>query len=188
MEVKIKTPDKFTYADYEKWDDDTRWEIIDGEAYMMASPGVSHQRIIGRMFRKIADFLEGKPCEVFISPFDVRLNHDKADNIIVQPDLLVICDREKIANGKNCEGAPDMVVEVLSESSRSMDFVKKFNNYLIYGVKEYWIIDPNEKILHAHTLHQGQGQYFTHVFGEEDTAPVRILDGLEIVLSDIFRN
>jgi Uma2 family endonuclease len=175
----------FTYADYEKWDDDKRWELIDGVAYMMSAPSGIHQGISMELSRIISVFLDDKPCRVYAAPYDVRLfapldaaKDDKSDNTVVQPDLVVICDKEK-RHREACHGAPDLVVEILSESTRSKDLKLKFNKYLESGVREYWVIDPKKKTLTAYTLEEDDnGRFYeTAVYHAEDTLSVGVFNG-----------
>ena len=174
---------RYTYNDYEKWEDGVRYELIDGFPYMMSSPSMNHQRLIGRLFVQFWMFLQGKSCEVFLSPFDVRLNADEGDNIVVQPDLVIVCDRSKL-NGKCCVGAPDMLIEVLSPSSSKLDKHIKLQKYQKYGVREYWIVDPDSNTIQAFTL--ANGLYIIKSYSDEDIAPVGILDGCEINLKEVF--
>jgi Uma2 family endonuclease len=174
---------RYTYADYASWDDDQRYELIDGEIYLMSAPSVSHQRIGGEIYRQLANFLKGKPCEVFNAPFDVCLyGEGDDDNTVVQPDLSVVCDKSKLADGKRCNGAPDMVVEILSPSSGQRDRILKLNKYRFAGVREYWIVDPENKSAHVYNLESGNDA----MFGENDTVPVHILDGCQINMKDVF--
>jgi Uma2 family endonuclease len=136
--------DNFTYKDYEDWNDGVRYELIYGDAYMMSSPSIWHQRVVLSLGSQLSQFLESKPCEAFIAPFDVRLfpAADGSDNTVVQPDVFVVCDASKLSDGKVCRGAPDFVVEVVSSSSKMIDRVKK-DLYCKAGVKEYWMIGPD---------------------------------------------
>jgi len=175
---------RYTYADYASWDDENRYELIDGVAYMMSAPSVGHQRIITEMLRQLANFLRGKQCEVFVSPFDVCLNaRGDDDDTVVQPDLLVICN-SSILDKKRCNGAPDLVIEIVSPSSSRHDRFRKLNKYLYAGVREYWIVDPDDKILNVHTLENDK--YVIAAYGSDDTVPVNVLEGCEINLSDVF--
>ena len=174
---------RYTYADYLTWDDDTRWELIDGVPYAMSAPTRLHQKIIGSLHFQLYAFLKGKPCEVYLSPFDVRLNADTRDDTVVQPDILVVCD-QSILNKAGCAGVPDMLVEILSPSTSLYDRVTKFNRYLQAGVREYWIIDPEFKTLAVHLL-KGE-DYITRVFAAGDTAPVHVLEGCTIDLAEVF--
>ncbi|MDL2319259.1 Uma2 family endonuclease, partial [Eubacteriales bacterium OttesenSCG-928-A19] len=132
----------YTYADYAQWDGIERYELIDGQAYMLASPSVRHQRVFRELFKQFAVYLAGKTCEVFSAPFDIRLNAAAEDDIVVQPDITVICDPRKIEDGQSCKGAPDMVIEILSPSTARYDQNRKLDLYLEAGVREYWIVDP----------------------------------------------
>ena len=181
--VSPKQNIRYTYADYCEWDDDTRWELIDGVAYAMTGPSTTHQRISGRIHGQLYNYLQGKTCELFAAPFDIRLNADEDDDTVVQPDLVVICDQTKL-DDRGCKGAPDLVIEILSPSSRRHDMLLKFQRYLRAGVREYWIVDPDSKTLNVHVL--DNGKYATNVYGDEDIAPVHVLDGCEINLSDVF--
>ena len=134
---------KQSYADYQTWPDDERYEIIDGIVYAMNAPLRVHQEILLEMARQFANYLKGKPCKVYIAPFDVRFT-DRAKNEdeifdVVQPDLSVICDHDKL-DDKGCLGSPDLVVEILSPSSASYDNIKKRALYEKYGVKEFWLV------------------------------------------------
>jgi len=104
---------RYTYSDYLQWNDDVRRELIDGIPYLMAGPNRRHQELSGNLYMQFREFLKGKPCKVYFAPFDVRLNADTLDDIVVQPDLIIICDQSKLDDA-SCRGVPDMVVEILS--------------------------------------------------------------------------
>ena len=174
----------YTYADYCAWDEEMRYELIDGIVYAMSpSPSQAHQTIVGRLFRKIGDFLDGRSCQIFIAPFDVRLNAESGDDTVVQPDLLVVCDKSKL-DGKACVGAPDMVIEVLSQGTARRDRLEKFRLYEKAGVREYWIVDYDDSTIHVHIL--DNGRYYTQVFGERDNLHIHVLEGCVINLSEVF--
>jgi Uma2 family endonuclease len=173
----------YTYEDYLSWPDYPRYELIDGVPYMLAAPTPEHQRILGELHVQFHAFLKGKTCQVFLSPFDVRLKENPFNDTIVQPDLLVVCDKNKITK-KGCEGAPDLVIEIESPSSGKMDKMIKFNRYLQAGVREYWIVDPDAQIVQVHLLHDGK--YITSPYGSKDTIPVHVLSECKIDLSDVF--
>ena len=158
---------KYTIEDYYAMPDDKRVELIDGVFYDMGSPSLTHQRILGDLFILFRECAvkHNMPCEVFLSPCDVRL--DKDDYTMVQPDLMVICG-EYDENSIRYEGAPELVVEILSPSSRSKDMVLKLYKYQNAGVKEYWIIDPKHRIV------------YVHQFTDEDYAPKQYNFGTEI--------
>ena len=185
MEVNEALPEfeRYTYTDYYSWDDDKRRELIDGVPYAMAAPGRRHQEILGNLQYQLYGFLKGKPCKVFTAPCDVRLNADTYDDTVVQPDLLVVCDKSKL-NDRGCVGGPDMVIEILSPSTLLHDMVIKFRWYLNAGVREYWIVDPDSKIVTVYILKNGE--YVTHAYSSDETAPVFILDGCTINLTEIF--
>ena len=176
----------YTYADYAKWPDDgKRYELIDGLDYeMLAAPATAHQRVSSNLHGQLWQFLKGKPCEVFHAPFDVCLfaKGDK-DHTVVQPDILVVCDSAKL-DGKRCNGAPDMVIEITSTSTASRDRVLKFNQYLKAGVREYWIVDPDNKTVSVHILKDGE--YLARAYAETDTVPVHVLEDCTISLPDVF--
>lgn len=120
-----------------------RGELIDGEFFMMAPPSSIHQRIIGHLYVEITNHIRAKggSCEPFIAPFGVFLG---GKNNYVEPDLSVICDKNKITD-KGCEGAPDWIIEVVSPGSHRNDYMVKLFKYRTAGVKEYWIVDPRDK-------------------------------------------
>ena len=142
MSDPVLSLDTFTYQDYKTWPEDFRCELIDGVVCMMASPLLWHQQMVLKLGTQLAEFFEGKPCQPFIAPVDVRLfpQDDESDDDVVQPDLIVVCDEKKLADGKACKGAPDLVIEVLSSSTRHYDLVTKLEKYRKAGVREYWII------------------------------------------------
>ena len=149
-----------TYADYLTWPDDARYELIDGVAYAMApAPVRRHQEVVGELFRQIADALDGKTCRPYLAPFDVRLPKlkSKASNkvdSVVQPDISVICDRDKL-DERGCLGAPDWIIEVLSPSTASHDQIVKHALYERFGVREYWLVHPVDKLVIIYTLSEG---------------------------------
>ena len=173
----------YTYSDYLLWDDDKRRELIDGIPFLMSAPNRIHQKILGSLYIQFAALLKGKTCEVYFAPFDVRLNADTYDNTVIQPDLVVVCDQEKL-NDAGCKGVPDLAIEVLSPSTSSYDRNLKFNTYQKYGIREYWIIDPVKKTLAVHIL--TEGNYVTYPYGENDAVSVHVLGGSKIDLNEIF--
>ena len=185
MEVNEALPEykRYTYEDYCSWDDDKRWELIDGVPYAMSAPSQAHQEILSILNYLLYDFLKDKPCKVLPAPFDVRLNADTFDDTVVQPDLLVVCDLEKL-DSKSCVGAPDMVIEILSPSTTMRDMVLKSRKYLQAGVREYWIVDPDSKSVSVNILKNCE--YDTQSYVEEDTIPVHVLEGCKIALPDVF--
>jgi len=180
----VRNDRHYTYADYANWDDGVRYELIDGMAYMMSpAPSRAHQEIIGELHLQLRQFLKGKQCKVYLSPFDVRLNADENDDIVVQPDLIIVCDKSKL-DKNGCNGAPDMAIEVISPSSSRMDKLLKMQKYLKYGVREYWIVDPDSKTVQAFIL--DNGNYIVNAYADTEAAPIRVLEGCVINLPDVF--
>ena len=181
--LAYKLEESYTYADYISWDDGERYELIDGVPYIMAAPTVAHQRISRELMAFIHDYLEGKPCEVFAAPFDVRLfpEEDLSDTTVVQPDIVVICDPSKLSDGKACKGAPDLVIEILSDSSVIMDRKVKAEKYLQAGVKEYWIVNTKDIVVLVNVL--TGDRYASTVY--RDRVPSTVLPGLEIELERV---
>ena len=173
----------FKYEDYAKWPDNPRYELIRGSAIKMVAPTQYHQGMLMELGRQFANFLKGKVCKVFLAPFDVRLNHSTADNTVVQPDLVVVCDLAKL-NGKHCLGAPDLVVEIVSPATARNDTVVKFALYREAGIKEYWIIEPLNRLLSVHLLRGSE--YNTTYYSNVDVVNVEVLEGCRIDLADVF--
>lgn len=134
----------YTVEDIYSLPEGQRAELIDGQMYMMAPPTRTHQRIIGALYRKIADYIDSHKgaCEVNIAPFAVFLLKDNLN--YVEPDITIVCDPQKLSD-KGCTGAPDWVIEVVSPGSRSMDYYTKLFRYQTAGVREYWIVDHDKR-------------------------------------------
>jgi Uma2 family endonuclease len=175
---------RYTYADYCTWDDSERVELIDGVLYAMSSPSTEHAAISRELFGQLFNFLKDKSCQLFSAPFDVRLNIDN-DYTVVQPDILVICDKRKI-NERGCKGAPDLVIEILSPSTASYDCIVKYEAYRRAGVQEYWIIDPITKTAHVCLLKNGNYEVSSH--GKNQIIEVSALKGCCIDLSAVFND
>jgi Uma2 family endonuclease len=183
--VKEREDVRYTYRDYLETDEDYRAEIVDGRLCVMSPPSRYHQGILGKLFVKIALFLEGKPYHVYPAPFGVRLfpKNDLSDDTYFEPDITVVCDGSKL-DDRGCNGPPDMIIEIMSPSNRRNDMLVKYRKYLQAGVGEYWIVDPEEKTVHACVL--DNGRYQVSVYDETQTAPVSVLPGCAISLKDIF--
>lgn len=184
-------PDRtYTYADYLKWPEGERWELIDGRAYALAPAPLSrHQRVLGVLFNTLYNFLAGKACEAFVSPMDVRLPQgeeaDETVETVVQPDVLVVCDPAKV-DEKGVRGAPDLIIEILSESTKHKDQTNKLQLYERHGVRCYIIADPWNKTLEVHYL-ESSGHYGPpENFSGNDQMPVKIFEGLVIDLARVF--
>jgi len=185
--IKKYDPKKpYTYADYASWDDDVRCELIDGEIVVMDAPSFDHQRVLMELSRQVANFLVGKRCVVLPAPFDVCLfGLGDEDTTVVQPDIVVICDESKL-DKKRCNGAPDMVIEILSPSTAKYDKERKLNKYINAGVLECWIIDPDTKNVAVHLIDNGVIS-FTH-YESDEIIPVHILEGCKITLQEVFKS
>jgi Uma2 family endonuclease len=175
----------YTYGDWLEFDEGVRAELIGGELSMMAPPTTNHQEVHRELFGRLFVFLQGKPCKVYSAPFAVRLfpKDDLSDDTVVEPDIAVICDRSKI-DKHGCRGAPDLIIEILSPSNIRHDRIVKFQKYLAAGVREYWIVDPDNRGVEIHLLRDGG--YRTMVYDETADAPVSVLPGCVIRLPEIF--
>ena len=138
-------PQKASYEEFLQLteDSDQRYEYIDGEIYLLASPRAFHQKILGELYVIFYQWFQGKDCRPMLAPFDITLKRNLENINVVQPDLMVICDLEEHLNEKDYYmGIPTLVVEIISESTRSKDMIKKLDLYMSTGIKEYWIINP----------------------------------------------
>ena len=160
MGLPLRDSRRHTYGEYLTWPEDVRYELIGGEAFLMApAPTADHQRLVLAVARQIADALDGSRCEVFVAPFDVRLPQaDEADDAIdtvVQPDLTIVCDPEKI-DRRGCRGAPDWVIEVLSPATAAHDQTVKLGAYERAGVPECWFVHPTDRTVTVYRLADGR--------------------------------
>ena len=173
------------YEKYQNLPEGTHAEFIDGKIYYLDSPNTKHQRTSRRLMSRFDIYLQGKTCEAFQAPFDVKIDFefDKSSETTLQPDILIICDDEKL-DEKGVFGAPDLVIEILSPSNPDHDKVKKFEKYLLAGVKEYWIVDPIREEINVYLLDYGRYEETTYVKG--DVIKVSILDNLHIDVTDLF--
>ena len=184
---------KYTFADYLTWADDVRRELIDGFIKMMAGTGMKHGRVSNNIALRLnLRLLDSKcGCKVYYAPIDVLLpkNGEMEDNEIynvVQPDIFVVCDNRWKGNNNAFLGAPDMVVEILSPSTRKKDLIKKFLLYEKSGVREYWIADPEVKTVTAYIM-QEDGEYNNgKAYHTGEKVPVHLFGGHLIDVKDIF--
>ena len=166
-----KKQGEYTLDDYYALPDERRVELIDGVIYDMSAPAIIHQKILGELFilfRECMDRHEGN-CEVYLSPCDVRLDRD--NRTMVQPDLLVVCEEYDIG-AKAFDGAPDLTLEILSPSTRSKDMLLKLYKYANAGVREYWIVDPDQQTVLVYDL--GHENYYPEKYSFEDRIPILI--------------
>jgi Uma2 family endonuclease len=170
-----------TWSDYQAGPEGEYWEIIDGTAYPMSpAPSIAHQSVIGRMGSRLERALAGKPCRPFIAPTDVKFT----DTDIVQPDILVVCDPRKITPGY-IDGAPDLVIEVLSPATATRDLREKKALYARHGVREYIIVDPLEHYAMRFLL-EGAAYDAGTAFGGNESLIFGVLEGIEIPLWEVF--
>ena len=149
---------QYSYSDYMRWQFQERVELIKGFILKMSpAPNRFHQTVSKNVSFKIYSFFEKQLCNVFVAPFDVRLpiKSTKKDSTVVQPDLCVICDESKL-DTQGCNGAPDLIVEIISPNNKKHDIETKYNLYQEAGVLEYWIIEPQERIVLVYTLKDGK--------------------------------
>lgn len=156
MGLPLRDDKHHTYGEYLTWPEDVRYELIDGEAYLMApAPDLAHQDVAGEVFRQLANQLAGKPCRAFVAPVDVRLpKANEADDqidTVLQPDVLVVCDESKLSR-RGVRGAPDWVLEVLSPSTAGHDQVTKRRIFERAGVQEFWLVHPMDRVLTVYRL------------------------------------
>ena len=179
----------YTYRDYINIPDNgKRYEVIDGELFMMAAPSRRHQGAIAVLIRRFGNYLHGKPCSVYGSPFDVRLPlyGEKEDDVIniVQPDVVVYCSKEKV-DKRGGIAAPEIVVEVLSPWNEKMDKQRKLNLYEKAGVKEYWIVDSDSECVDVY-VHNGV-KFDTRVYyNPSSTITSAVFNDFKINTADIF--
>ncbi len=177
----LNTETLFTWDDYRSWPETERWELIDGIAYAMSpAPSTRHQSVAGNIFGKLLQSLSGRPCRPFIAPTDVRLS----DLDVVQPDILVVCKPGQITPS-HIEGAPQLVVEVLSPATSTKDQREKKALYERAGVAEYVVVDPLEHYA-IRFLNGADGFDKGTVFGPQEMLVLVTLDGLEVPLWEVF--
>ena len=180
----------YTYADYLTWKFDEFVELIKGQVMRpMAGPSRQHQEYTGNIFGEIRQYLKGKSCRVYVSPFDVRLttagaNGDQQIQTVVQPDICVVCDPAKL-DDRGCVGAPDWIIEIVSPGNTARDTKIKFDLYEESGVREYWIVYPGVKTVAAYLLKDGQYKLSAE-YAEPGPVPVQVLPGLALEWAEIF--
>jgi Uma2 family endonuclease len=182
---------KYSYSDYLLWKFSERIELIKGKVFKMSpAPNTNHQRISMKLTRELDRYFYGLPCELFVAPFDVRLvnfkksSTNKQITTVVQPDLCIVCDKDKI-DDRGCIGSPDLIIEILSPGNSSKEMDIKFDLYEENLVKEYWIVNPEEKTVLIYTL-KGKKYYGLKPFVIENEIYSIIFPELKFQLNKIF--
>lgn len=165
-----------TLEDYEATSEDERIEVFEGVPYAMSAPSIQHQDILGELFFLIKDYIRNHSgnCKLFIAPCDVKLSDNPLT--IVQPDLFIVCDNNKL-DKKGCNGAPEFIIEIVSPSNNSNDYIQKLYYYKHYGAKEYWIVDPDRQII---TVYNFENNICNERYSFDDKLKVGIYDDLYI--------
>lgn len=177
-------PQEHTYTAEDYWNlpEGQRAELIDGKLYSMTPPSFIHQKLIQQLGRIIGNhiFTQNGECEVVPAPFAVNLNAD--DKIWVEPDISIICDKNKLTQ-KGCKGSPDWIIEIVSPSSTRMDYSVKLFKYRTAGVREYWIVNPMKKAVQTYVF---EGEEDSNLFSFDEEITVYIFNGLTIKISDLI--
>lgn len=187
-----RTTRKISYEEYMELVDpsDQRYELIDGEVYLLASPSFKHQMVVNEIAGHFYNYFRGKTCRSLTAPLDVRLFGYAAkfeeDPNVVQPDLVVICDLDKVNESNQYEGLPTLVVEVLSPATKGKDMVTKLNLYMKSGVREYWVVNPENKSIMQYSFSPDRDIESFNSLGEEATIKASVFAGLELQLGDVF--
>lgn len=181
---------EYTYADYLKWTFEERLELINGKLFKMSpAPSRMHQKLSWEIARGLSGYLNGKSCEAYAAPFDVRLprksKNDQDIVTVVQPDICVICDPSKL-DDKGCLGAPDIVIEILSPGNNQKELKNKYDVYEEAGVREYWLVVPAEKAFWQYILQDGRF-VSQRPMTEEDVVTTPVLPGFELNLNELFK-
>lgn len=183
---------EYSYAEYLSWKFEQAIELLKGKIAPMSAPTRHHQRLAFELTLVFGNFLkkQGRGCQIYTAPFDVRLvknpagKSDKEIYTVVQPDLCVVCDMSKL-DDRGCLGAPDLIIEIVSEGSLRRDVHDKFELYQESGVQEYWIARYMEKTIQVFFL-EGERYVYKGTFTQEDTISPIILPELSIVMAELF--
>ncbi len=191
--TKVEEPDSshtYTYADYLQWKFEERLELFRGKIFKLSAPNTKHQVIAGNLFFLAKTFLAKQKCKPFIAPFDVRLpvKNRKKDNevtTVVQPDICIVCD-ESMIDEKGCCGAPDLVIEILSPGNSEKEVKLKYELYEEAGVKEYWVVYPEEESVIVFLLNENNKYNGAKVYAGKDIINSKSIPGFNISLKEIF--
>jgi Uma2 family endonuclease len=199
-EIKVEEPESpygFTYADYLTWNFKERIELIRGKIFKMCpAPSVPHQRISVNIENEFAFFLKGKSCKMLHAPVDVRLKgrpfrkkklKDNEIYTVVQPDIIVVCDDEKLKDIRSVDGAPELIVEILSPGNTKTETKYKFDLYEENGVLEYWVVYPEYKQIYVYLLNENEEYGKPVIYEANENINCTLLKGLSIATNDIFK-
>ncbi len=181
---------RYSYADYFRWKFQERVELIKGFIHKMSAPSPTHQSVSTYFTGTLFNFFRRKTCKVFAAPFDVRLPGPKKQTddelvfTVIQPDLCVICDPDKI-DGRGCIGAPDLIIEILSPGNTAREMGVKFDLYQENGVKEYWLVEPADKTILVYVLRDGR-YIGLKPFTEEDEMVSPLFPELRFAVKEAF--
>lgn len=186
---KLTSDNAYTYGNLLAWPEHERWELIEGVPFAMTpAPNVRHQEVAGALYRIFGNYLQGKACRVFIAPLDVLLTEgqepDEQIPTVIQPDVFVVCDKYKL-DKRCCKGAPDLIIEVLSPATARKDRKEKFLLYEKHSVKEYWLVEPDTKLVTVFTLKDGQyGR--PDIYCDEEEMKTSLFADLTVKLAEVF--
>lgn len=186
----LQSDRKYTYADYLTWNGDERWEIIDGIPYLQSAPSWQHQAISVELASQFNSFLKDRSCRVFTAPFDLCIpekneSDEEISNFIAQPDIIIICDETKLRK-TGYFGVPSLIIEISSPSTARNDKLIKFNKYEKAGVQEYWVVEPENKLINVFTLQENQRYGRLDVYSEENKIQVSLFPEISIDLKPVF--
>lgn len=162
-----------------------RLEYFNGEVVYLESPSVEHQRVLLNIAAEFRNYFRGKPCEAFISPLDLWLiNKEKALNVKVQPDLMVICDKAGLKENAYY-GVPALIIEIISPSNKNHDRIRKYSTYMEFGINEYWMVNPKLKTVEVYVLEKDEYKQAA-IYKSDDCAVSQTFKELKIHLDEIF--
>lgn len=192
-----QSPYGFTYADYLTWNFKERIELIRGQIFKMSpAPTFNHQKIQTNILVEFHNFLKGKPCVTVSSPVDVRLKgkpfrkkklRDDEITTVVQPDIIVVCDEEKLKDNRSIDGAPELIVEVLSPGNTKVETKYKFDLYEENGVLEYWVVYPEYNQIYVYLLNENEEYGKPFIYETNESITSQVLKGLSIPIDEIFK-
>lgn len=184
----IPQAEKITYEEFLEMDSNTDeyLEYIDGQVYNQASPSIKHQRVSRRLSTKLDLYFDGKNCEPFTAPIDIKLKKENEEYVQkVIPDLVVIYDKDGFKENMY-EGVPSLIIEIVSPSNSHHDYIRKLNLYERFGVKEYWIVDPRFNSIQINALNEEGNYEIIGIYKGDEIAYSSIFDQLSIDLEYIF--